>query len=294
MGIVERGVMVGMVAALLAVQPAGADNNPNGLAFRALGFYKGRAEISVDQITCEIPTVSSAISDGAFAMGMWNTFGFATNYFPDPNHPFGNPCGGWIQLQNNMLDQGVSLTHVDLRYRIQGARRFQPFVPAFRKFPVGCRTFRREKIFIGGYVSPMNSTLDSTGSGRPNVVFAQMLPMVNTQLVHCLRDQYASLSTDMFTSLSLVTRARVFGVSDAGDNFVTNTILYTLNLRHTCGNGRIDDGEACDPRSVLDGCAIGVCENNECTTSGRPCTVNSDCNGVCIPSNDPMECHCGF
>jgi hypothetical protein len=295
MRMLGHGAVVGMVlAGLLAVAPASADNNLNGLSFRAVGWVKGRAEIGEDQITCEIPTVSTSIVDGAFSMGLWNTFGIGTLYFPDPNHPFGNPCGGWIQLQNNLFDQGIQVTHVDLRYRIQGARRFRQFVPSFRKFPIACRELRREKIFLGTRINPANSN-DDGPSGAPNVAFVEMLPMVTPQLFHCLRDQYAQLSTQIYVSLSLVIRARVYGVSDAGDNFVTNPILYNLTLRHTCGNGRIDDGESCDPSATADACGSAICDSGFCSLNpGRACTIDADCSGVCLPSNDPMECSCVF
>ena len=92
-----RGVvMVAVLAVLAAGVTASADNNPAGMAFRAVNFVKGKADVTEDKITCEIPVVGEGIADGAFAMGIWNTFGFANLYFPDPNSPFTNPCGGWL------------------------------------------------------------------------------------------------------------------------------------------------------------------------------------------------------
>src|SRR5207302_1792709 len=99
---------------------ARADNNPNGMSFRAVGWFKGKAEISAGDIKCDIPNVSGAISEGAFAMGLWNTYGFQTLMFPDTSNPFGNPCGVWIQLQNNLIDQAINLERIELRFRIAG------------------------------------------------------------------------------------------------------------------------------------------------------------------------------
>ena len=81
------------LAALIVVgvaMPARGDNNPNGMAFRAVGWFKGKAEISAGDIKCEIPSVTSAIFEGAFAMGLWNTYGFQTLMFPDTSNPFAN------------------------------------------------------------------------------------------------------------------------------------------------------------------------------------------------------------
>src|SRR5437667_9647586 len=61
----ERGARISRIVAvamglLLGVGSVFADG-PDGLVLRASGFVKGRAEISDDQIRCEVPTVESAI-----------------------------------------------------------------------------------------------------------------------------------------------------------------------------------------------------------------------------------------
>ena len=170
------------------------------MAFRAVGWFKGKAEISAGDIKCEIPSVTSAIFEGAFAMGLWNTYGFQTLMFPDTSNPFANPCGVWIQLQNNMMNQAVVLDRIELKYRIVGARRFRPFVNTARAFPVACRPFRRDTLFIGARLNPVNSTVDTGTTGAPNVGFIEMLPFVSNQLIQCLRAQYAPLPTTTFAS----------------------------------------------------------------------------------------------
>src|SRR5207302_7723538 len=67
MWIMGRGVVTALVATMLVAGSAWADNNPNGAAFRAVGWFRGNEEITADQIKCEVPTVSSAISDGLYA-----------------------------------------------------------------------------------------------------------------------------------------------------------------------------------------------------------------------------------
>jgi hypothetical protein len=292
MRINERGVVVAAVlAVLVAYGDASADNNPGSLVFRAVNFVKGRAEIDVGQIKCDIPTTDTGIADGAFAMGIWNTFGFSNLYFPDPNHPFANPCGGWVQVQNNLFDQSIMIEKVQLRFKIPGARRFQQFAPTRNGFPVACRQFRRDTLFIGGFLNPANAP-GRHGGGKPNVAFIPAPPMVSTQLFNCLRGQYGSLSTDLYSSLPLVIRVTVFGVSDSGENYKTNTLAYTLNLRHVQrlrrrpASSAIRRAEPLRPRRVR--------RRRAASYTDKLCNVDADCNGTCTSSAVPEECICLF
>jgi hypothetical protein len=282
-----------VVAAVLAVSsPVGANNNPNGLAFRAVGWYKGKAEISENTIRCEIPSTSTAIGDGAFSLGLWNTFGVDTLQFPDPNNAFANPCGVWIQLHNNLIDQGIQVLSVTVKVKVAGARRFRQFVPTRTAFPVACRYLKKQVLFTGIRLNPVNSTQPIAGTGAPNVGFIQMLPMLPPEMIHCLRTEYVGRASSAFTSLVLVARAVVKGISDSGDTFRSNAIPYTVTLRHSCGNGRVDDGEVCDPAAVGSTC-VGVCSNGTCSQSTAvSCTSDADCQGACVAADDPSECTC--
>jgi hypothetical protein len=270
--------------------PARADH---GSGLRAVGWFKGKADITPGQIKCEIPTVTSAIGEGAFALGLWNTFGVPTLYYPDINNPFANPCGVWLQLRNDLFEQAITVDRVRLRYRVRGAWRFRRDVGTQRGFPVACRPFRREIVFVGARLNPAGSTHDSSGSGAPNVAFLEMLPLVSPQVISCLRAEYAWMSPEVFTSLSLVIRATVHGTSDAGARMGSNGIGYTLDLRHTCGNGRVDDGEACDPgapNACAGACVAGVCSQDE----RIGCTTHADCVGACLEAGSPSECTCAY
>ncbi len=288
-----------LIGALALVAVAGsASAGSDGLVLRAVGFYKGLASISQNAgqatITCQIPTVSTAIADGSFAIGIWNTQGFATLFFPDPNNPFGNPCGGWVQLRSALLNQGITLDTVDIRFRIPGARRFRDVVPTRRQFPTACKPFRHAQIFAGIRLDPTGGSDVSSGSGAANTAFLQLLPLVSSDLIQCLREQYATLPTATLVSIPLVARVVVTGISDAGDTYQSNPISYTLNMRHTCGNGRVDDGEQCDLSSGINTCLGGICTNNSCTLSHTPCATNNDCVGTCTAPGTTTECSCIF
>ena len=141
---------------------------------------RGKAEISANTIRCEIPTNSSAIADSAFSMGLWNTMGVPTLQFPDPNNAFANPCGVWIQLQNNLIDQGIQIEKVKVTVKVAGARRFRQFVPTRKGVPIACRYLQKQTLFTGIRLNPVNSTQPVAGSGAPNVGFLQMLPLLPT------------------------------------------------------------------------------------------------------------------
>jgi hypothetical protein len=295
MRIVRRTGLWALVAAwTLAAGPVHAGNNPNGIVFRAVGFAAGEAEISGGQIKCEIPDIQGAIRDGAFSFGLWNTFGVQSLTFPDVNHPFGNPCGGWLQLQSNLVEQGLSIERIEMRFAIPGAGRFRQFVPTRQRFPIACRDFRSATLYTGAVLSPSNGMNSNSSSGAPNVAFVHMLPMVTPQLLGCLRDQYAGLSTDLFVSLPLVIRATAVGRADSGEVYRANTARYTLTLRHTCGNGRVDDGEFCDPNAP--NTCSGYCNAGTCTLPrGKGCTTDAECaQGTCVAPDDPSECICTY
>jgi hypothetical protein len=290
-----RGLLV--AALLLAGFVGSAAANTDGLVLRAVGWYKGSESISNDGIRCEVPSVSSAIGDGLFTMGLWNTFGNQTIQFPDRNSPFANPCGGWIQMWNSMTMQGINLNRINISYRIGGARRFNGSVSQQRGWPTACNAFRRTTLFAGTRLGPNDPDApDNSTSGLPNVAFLQVLPMIPSSVFFCLREQYGPLPPDVYTDLPLIVKARIQGYGDNGDAFKSNVIKYTLNLRHTCGNGRLDDGEDCDTSASGTPCSgFAVCVSNVCFGDPtRGCNTDADCIGTCQAAGSVEECTCTY
>lgn len=226
-----RGLMAVMVATAAFAGSAQAAST-NGLSFRAFGFYKGVANISQDSIACEIPTVSTAIADGGFQMGLSSTYGVPSVSYPDVLNPYGNPCGGWLQLQNNMRTQGISLTRVVIRMKVLGAKRFRDQVPTRNGWPTACKGLQKQVMFLGARMDPMGSpTSGGSGSGQPNTVFVQLFPMLSPQAFACLQNQYGALSSTELTSLAIQFRGTAYGMTDAGDAIQTQLTRYTLTLQ---------------------------------------------------------------
>jgi hypothetical protein len=267
MGNVSRGlILAGILAAVVGVRPATAGGDD--LVFRQLGFFQGKSEITDSSIKCEIPNISVAFADGAFSMGLWRTFGVPTLIFPDPLNPFGNPCGAWVQMRSNLATESLLVDHFDITYKVLGARRFGS-VPLRKGFPSACSSLRRTQIFTGTQLDPASSTAGgTTNSGLPNVAFVQLVPLVGADVIACLRGQYAKLPASQLSSLTVVARVQALAISDSNARYHSNTRSYNLNLRHLCGNGRVDDGEDCDP-SAPDQCLVGGVAAGTCLAAGN-------------------------
>jgi hypothetical protein len=304
MRIVRGPVWATVLVMLLAA--GGVQAGSDGLVLRATGWYQGVATVSESSITCQIPNVTSGFVDNTAVLGLWTTFGYETQGFPDTTNPFADPCGGWVQAWNSMRTQGINLDRIVTKYKIaQGNKRFgrTGLVPMRKGLPLACRQFRRQKLFLGARLEPNDpSAPESSNSGRPNVAFVQVLPQYSPDLLGCIRDELSTLPPEAFTSLALVAKSKIFGRADNGHRYRSNTIRYTLTLLHTCGNGRIDNIEECDasvtgpggvPVQQCDGEAF--CVNSVCFANpGRLCATDADCVGTCGDQGSRVECTCFY
>jgi hypothetical protein len=228
-----------------------AASNPNGMVFRAVGIFQGPSE----EGKCEVPTVGSAIVDvtnglcrdatvatsdtAAFRCGgggdacvsdgdcagepcLPTGVLYPTVMYPDRTSPFGNFCGGFLELQNNLINQGITVYRVNVRYRLGG-----------QGFPLLCRTERKFRIPVGTRLNPVNSA-DPSPSGAANTAFMQLLPIFSPALLNCLRDPARG---DVSAPVVLIAKLRVLGLLDAGGRIVSNPLQYTLTLLPEGGGG---------------------------------------------------------
>jgi hypothetical protein len=274
---------------MLVAGTAWAGVPQDGLSLRAVGFFEAAAS---SDGTCTVPSATSGIPVSSDAIGLSNTFGVLTTAYPDSR------CQGWMELQNVMTSQGVSIDRIDIRLKIAGAGRFRQFVPTRAGFPTACRHLRKSTVFSGAHLFPLGTPPDfgNTGAGVPHLAFVNLFPMVDGQVLGCLREQYAGLPSNVYTSFPLVIRAVASGITDNGERLKSNPLRFTLTLMHFCGNGRIEDsaGEQCDPNAP-DVCGVGPCDTTAQACRQNVaifCQTDADCAGRCIQEGDPMECTC--
>ena len=285
----RRWTMRAAFGALMVLAAAHvADANTDGLVLRAAGFFE--AESSQGAGTCTVPGVTSGVARSSDSIGLVDTLGVPTVEYPD------NVCFGWLELQNAMLVQGVSVLQVGIKLKIAGAGRFRQFVPTRNGWPTACKSLRHATVFTGAYLFPITTppNFGNTGSGAPQVAFVQLQPMVSAQVFQCLREQYGALPSDVYVSLPLVITATAQGITDNGSTVKSNPVNFTLTLNHLCGNGRLDVGEVCDPNAP-NTCNVGPCDvvSHTCQRANTvPCATDADCSGTCLPAGDPMECSC--
>ena len=125
------------------------------------------------------------------------------------------------------------------------------------------------------------------------MAFIETLPLVTPELIDCLHGAFTAPGV-VFTSFDLVAKVTAVAESDGGSSYRSNAIQYTLDLRHTCGNGRVDDGEICDPNATGSTC-VGICNSGTCSQdSALHCTTDAQCQGFCLAPNNPGECTCVY
>jgi hypothetical protein len=220
------------LAVVLRGRAAGADD---GLVLRASGFVRGQAEITPERIRCEIPGPSSAVPDGTFALGLLDTFGVPTRFFPDPQNPYGNPCGGWLRVESALRAQGVTIESVTLRYQVRGSRWLRRTIDVRRGLPLACRGLRQARVALGLRLEPPVS--DTEEPAAPG--FVPLVPMVSPALLSCLQQ---ALVTAPIASVPLVIMARAAGRADSGQRLTSNAAGYTLTL--LIGGAPLLDGPA--------------------------------------------------
>lgn len=185
----------------------GADgNNDQGIVFRAVSFVRGPESIDEDQIRCTEPTTQNSILDTAWVIEL-NT----TDFFPDRNDPFGNPCGGYIALENDLATMAMNVQEVTVEYEIPGAGITPP----------------ENSISVGWRINP-TSSLDESSSGQPNLIYAQLVgQMLPEQMLTWLEQNRNVLPATPY-SMNAFFRAK--GQADNGTRYTSNEIGYQFTI----------------------------------------------------------------
>ncbi len=272
-----------LTAAIMVVGTAPARASDDGMVLRAVGFFDAESSGAGGQ--CTIPSSSSGIPVSSDVVSLTRTVVY----------PFSS-CDGYVELQNVMTSQGISIDRMDMKLRIAGAKRFRQYVPTRNNFPAACRALRKSTIFTGAHLFPGGTPPDygNTAAGVGHLAFVQLLPMFDAQMFSCLREQYSGLPPNVYVSLPLVLNVTAHGITDNGEKVRSNPIEFTLTLLHLCGNGRIDEGEMCDPNAP-DTCGKGPCDQTAHACRNQlslSCVTDADCAGRCIQEGDPNECQC--
>jgi hypothetical protein len=209
-GNVSRSTCAVVVAGLVFVAlgcGSGGGNNDQGIVFRAMGVFAEIASIEEDMITCTAPLmVDGALSDTAFTISL-----SGTRQFPDENDAFGNPCGGFLGLQNNLTNQSINVTEISFRYEIPGAG-------------VAIGPWSQST----GVTIPSSTFQGTTSSGEPNVVFVHMLGNIVPQPIIVELNQNVNRLPGTPYVMNVFITAR--GQSDQGTNYETNEVGYTITV----------------------------------------------------------------
>lgn len=206
MGAVGRILGLVLVGGLLVSSCGDGNDNDNGIAFRAVGFFQG----TFSDGKCTVPTISSAIADQSNNLALEDAR-------VDSGYPAGAFfCRAYLWLENNLVRQAIVVDRLDFEYEIPGSRIGLP----------------EHSSSIGIRINPTDSTAASP-FGAPNVYIglpeAQIVP---ASVVLFLRQNRQSLPQLPYTMIVKVTaHAR----SDTGQSYTSNELRYTItweqNLR---------------------------------------------------------------
>ncbi len=200
---------LGLVATLGVVGCGGSGgdgDNDQGVVFRAVGFVRGPESVDEDRIRCTEPTTQNAIIDSSWVVTLGQQ-----EFFPDRNDPFGDPCGGYIALENNLATMAMNVQEITVQYEIPGASRTPP----------------ENSISFGLRINP-TSSMEESSTGQVNLAYSQLVgQMIPEQMMIWLEQNQNSLPATPY-SMNAFFRAR--GQADNGTRYTTNEIGYQFTI----------------------------------------------------------------
>jgi len=198
--VVGIALIVGFVCA-----SCGSNSNDQGITFRAVGIFQG--ERQEDQ--CEVPTTENQITDGSVALTLESQFVDGGYHDSTSLLSF---CRGFLELENNLNDQAITVDRIDFQYEIPGAR----------------ITIPSSSALVGWRLNPANADpeTDPNSFGQVNVIFAQLDgQLVPSTLVSFLRQNQPSLPQLPYNMIiHIIARGR----ADSGDALEANEIRYSV------------------------------------------------------------------
>jgi hypothetical protein len=201
------GGLVVTLALFVGCGGGSGGNNDQGIVFRATGIFRTLTSVTTGTITCTDPiTNTQAITDTAGRISL-----STTEFYPNRNDPFGDPCGGYVGLQNNLSSQSINTQFVTIRYEVAGAGIQVPDVT----------------VNIGLTVPPV-SCKNCTSSGLDGFIY---LPLVQ-QLVPQEIITFLNLNQNLLPAppYQMDVYVSVSGQSDQGTNYDSNEIGYTITV----------------------------------------------------------------
>ena len=213
MGAVGRIVMMALIVGVLVVGCGDSNNdNDNGIAFRAVGFFQGQLQ----ENRCQTPTASNAIADQSENLTL-------DSPLVDSGYPAGVFfCRAYLWLENNLVKQALVVDRLDFEYEIPGSR---IGVPAHSS-SVGIRINPAPVATSDNPPPGTPSPPPDSPFGPPNVYIglpeAQLVP---ASLVLFLRQNRQTLPQLPYT---MIVKMTAHANSDAGQSLTSNEISYTI------------------------------------------------------------------
>ncbi len=205
----NRRLRVGLAllgAGLLGVACGSGGSQTDGLVLNATGIWRGAETISGTTITCVEVGVSNAIVDNSYTLYLNRV-----NAFPERTNPLADPCGGYLGVENNLVELGMNVRAIDVRYEVVGS---DIEIPSNQ--------------IATGFQIPSSSSTVATTSGQPNLVYAEMVAQfVPATVLNFLRERELQLPAMPY---QMKAYARATGRSEAGKQYRSNEVGYTFTV----------------------------------------------------------------
>jgi hypothetical protein len=198
---------VGCVAVVVTLGACGGGggNNDQGVVFTAVGLVDAPANITTTTITCTDPTTTNVfVTTHEISLSR-------TQSWPDRNSATDDPCGGFLQVQNNLANQALNVQAVIVHYEVVGSS-------------IAIGNNGDESITVGLTLPPANPT----ATVPPNINWLRLYnQVVPAQIMTFLNQNVNRLPVTPYI-MNLTITAQ--GQSIDGTHYTTNEVNYQLTV----------------------------------------------------------------